>query len=244
MRNQDPQDTGPSVFISYRHSDTAGIVERVRDQIVSQCPGVQVLADTDGLQRGAETLQRAQDHLPLCDVVLVLIGRRWDGGKGGKTRLIDDPEDPFSIEIALALQTARQIVPVLVDGVRMPSDRDLPEHLAGLLRFKPVELRHASFGADVNELIARIAGKGNWRAVSSRGQGRVRRGSFGRAVVAALSGMATAVTVLVAGAVVHRHVTGLALSDTIGAIGTFALIGGAVAIGYGLARLIYGMRRA
>ena len=60
------------------------------------------------------------------------------------------------MEIVAALQRNIRVIPVLVDGARMPRKQDLPEALAPLSRRNAIELSETRFHADVNRLIEAI----------------------------------------------------------------------------------------
>jgi PDZ domain-containing protein len=92
-----------------------------------------------------------------CDVVLVVIGPNWLGVKdesGG--RRLDNPDDFVVIEIAAALARDIRVIPVLVDGARMPKASELPDSLKPLARRQAVGVRHAHFGHDAEALVARM----------------------------------------------------------------------------------------
>src|SRR5262245_41197789 len=71
-------------------------------------------------------------------------------------RRLDDPDDFVAIEIAAALARDIRVIPILVDGARMPKASELPESLKSLVRRHAIELRHAQFGRDGEALIERI----------------------------------------------------------------------------------------
>src|SRR5262245_6784270 len=50
----------------------------------------------------------------------------------------------------------RSIIPVLVDGARMPKESELPDSLKLLHRRQAVEVRHRYFGRDAEALIGRM----------------------------------------------------------------------------------------
>jgi hypothetical protein len=86
-------------------------------------------------------------------------------------RRLDDPDDFVAIEIAAALARDIRVIPVLVDGARMPKPRELPESLKPLARRQAVEVRHTHFAKDAEGLVARmreavgneVAGPARWR---------------------------------------------------------------------------------
>ena len=73
-----------------------------------------------------------------CAVLLVVIGGWWltATGEDGRRRL-DDPGDFVRLEIEAALARHVRVIPVLVDGARMPRAADLPASLEGLARAGP-----------------------------------------------------------------------------------------------------------
>jgi len=60
------------------------------------------------------------------------------------------------MEIVAALQRDIRVIPVLVDGARMPRKQDLPKALAPLTRRNAIEVGETRFHADVNRLIEAI----------------------------------------------------------------------------------------
>src|SRR5262249_17411073 len=75
------------------------------------------------------------------DVVVVIIGRSWisvstvDIGNN-----LDDPNDFVRLEIEAAFKHGIPVIPVLVDGAKMPSPHDLPLSLKGLSRRQWIEI--------------------------------------------------------------------------------------------------------
>jgi TIR domain len=65
------------VFISYRHSDTWGIAQRIFSHL-EECLGVgRVFLDLEGLRPGAEWEKEIRQHLDRSGAVVVLIGPTW-----------------------------------------------------------------------------------------------------------------------------------------------------------------------
>src|SRR5262249_5612310 len=67
-----------------------------------------------------------------------------------------NPDDFIVIEIGAALARNIPVVPVLVDGARMPKAGELPESLKPLARRQAVEVRHANFSRDAEALVKRL----------------------------------------------------------------------------------------
>ena len=62
------------------------------------------------------------------------------------------------IEIAAALHRNIPVIPILLDGARIPKATQLPEDLKELALRNGMEIRHASFQDDMNRLIRGLKG--------------------------------------------------------------------------------------
>src|SRR5262249_366737 len=111
----------------------------------------------DQIEPGEDFVEAINSKVGACDIAIVTIGRNWlhATDASGKRRL-DDEEDFVRMEIAAALQRNIRVIPVLVDGARMPRKKDLPEELVPLRRRNAIELSETRFHADVNRLIEAI----------------------------------------------------------------------------------------
>ena len=90
-------------------------------------------------------------------MLLALIGPHWLGATNekGERRLAAD-RDYVRIEIAAALKRDIPVIPVLIDGARLPSEEELPEELAALSRRHALELRHTRFAADADAIVGSL----------------------------------------------------------------------------------------
>jgi hypothetical protein len=61
--------------------------------------------------------------------------------------------DYVRIEIAAALQRDVPVIPILLDGVRIPKAHQLPKDLEELTRRSALDVRHVSFHNDMNRLV-------------------------------------------------------------------------------------------
>src|SRR5262249_61031461 len=69
----------------------------------------------------------------------------------------DAADDFVAIEIAAALARNIRVIPVLVDGARMPKVGELPKSLKPLARRQAIDLRHTRFGRDADALIKKLS---------------------------------------------------------------------------------------
>ncbi len=144
------------IFISYRRDDSAGYTRALYDRLVRQFSKERVFMDLDAIEPGIpfdESIQRALDQ---CEVLLVVIGKRWMDKQGVVAPRINDPEDFVRFEIAAALSRNIRVIPVLLDGASMPIEEELPEPLRALARHNALEVSNSRFDADIETLIGVI----------------------------------------------------------------------------------------
>jgi hypothetical protein len=131
-----------SVFISYRRADCAHAAGRLKDHLVASLGDENVFFDVDAIGAGEDFHRKIEETLAQCDAVLVMIGENWNPATSEEnTRELDDPEDWVRIEAAKALAASKKVIPILVDGTKIPEGAELPEDLAGLTKLNGVPLR-------------------------------------------------------------------------------------------------------
>jgi hypothetical protein len=74
-------------------------------------------------------------------------------------RRLDDPNDFVRIEIGAALQRDIPVIPILLDGARIPKPSELPDELKELASRNGLDVRHASFHSDIDRLIIGLKGQ-------------------------------------------------------------------------------------
>ena len=158
------------VFISYRRSDSAGHAGRLWDRLVRDLPETPIFIDVDRIEAGEDFAEVIDRTLGSCGVCLVVIGPRWltAADEYGRRR-IDQPADFVRAEIASALTRGLRVVAVLVDEAALPARAALPGDLARLCDLNAVEVRHRTFHADVDRLVAMIRGVLDGRQTAQAG---------------------------------------------------------------------------
>ena len=143
-----------SVFISYRREETAFAAGRLFDGLTEHFGPRQVFKDVDSIRAGDDFVDAISRAVGSCDVLLALIGKTWltCTGDGGLRRL-DDPADFVRLEIEAALTRGVRVIPILVDGARMPGADALPAALSALVRRHAVELSDTRYHDDLARLI-------------------------------------------------------------------------------------------
>ena len=82
----------------------------------------------DAMKPGMDFTQQLDAQVAQCRVLLAVIGRRWleAEDQSGRRRL-DSDKDYVRIELASALKRDIPVIPVLVDGAKMPSEESLTD---------------------------------------------------------------------------------------------------------------------
>jgi hypothetical protein len=143
----------PSIFLSYRRTDAPGHAGRLYDRLVERFGAAGVFKDLDSLEPGADFGTVIEDAVARCDALIAVIGRDWLAPDADGRRRLDTPEDWVRLEIGHALKRGIRVIPVLVEGARMPSAAELPADLQALARRHAVELSESAWHPQVRQLI-------------------------------------------------------------------------------------------
>src|SRR6188474_1069636 len=146
-----------TIFINYRREDSISTAGRLYDRLSQTFGRKNIFMDVDHIPAGVDFVVHLNSQVAACNIILVVIGPHWLEAKdenGG--RRLDNPDDFVVIEIATALARNIRVIPVLVDGARMPKAGELPGSLKALARRQAVEVRQLHFGRDAEALVERI----------------------------------------------------------------------------------------
>ena len=149
--------------MSYRRQDGGDAAGRLADRLVDRFGAERVFIDVDAIEPGIGYVEAITHAVEACDVLVAVIGPGWLTATDNwltatdkQRRRLNDPYDRVRVEVGTALARGVQVIPVLVGGAVMPSERDLPEDLAELARRNALPIRHESFRADAGQLVAVI----------------------------------------------------------------------------------------
>jgi alkylated DNA nucleotide flippase Atl1 len=146
--------TSGRIFLSYRREDTRHVVGRIGDRLTDHFGDERVFVDVDTIEPGQDFAEAIQSAVGACKVLLALIGDQWlDSTDRKGRRKLDDANDLVRLEIQAALDRNIRVIPVLVDGVAMPTAEELPPSLAGLARRHAFELSYSRFRDDARRLV-------------------------------------------------------------------------------------------
>jgi hypothetical protein len=143
------------IFLSFRKADERLIRDRLYQALERRF-------GADHLFKSGEAIEPGSDYAPIlrrqaaeCQIMLVLIGKRWaGGGPPSEQRLLDRENDWVRTEIATSLRAGNTVVPVLVgDAVRLPSAETLPPDIAELAKLQFRRIEESRVDASIAELI-------------------------------------------------------------------------------------------
>jgi hypothetical protein len=147
------------VFISYRRDDSAAHAGRVHDRLEREFGREALFMDVDTVCLGVDFVEAIREAVAKCDVLLAIVGPNWLNARDEEgNRRLDDENDYVRIEVAAALQRNIPVIPILLDGARMPKADQLPKDLEGLARRDALDVRRASFHNDIGKLIRELKG--------------------------------------------------------------------------------------
>lgn len=146
------------IFISYRRSDSADVTGRIYDCLVDEFGRAPIFKDVDSIPLGVDFKAYLDRKIRECKVVLAIIGDHWlDARNEAGRRRLDDPADFVRIEIEAALESGIPVIPLLVCGVKMPLEKDLPTGLQQLVYKNGIPIRpDPDFHHDMERLIAAL----------------------------------------------------------------------------------------
>src|SRR5262249_56771679 len=114
------------IFMSYRREDTDYPAAWLYSRLVRHFSENQVFIEVDSIEKGDDFVEVITTAVESCEVLLALIGNRWltATGREGPRRL-GDANDFVRVEIEAALTRDVRVIPVLVEGARMPRAEEL-----------------------------------------------------------------------------------------------------------------------
>jgi formylglycine-generating enzyme required for sulfatase activity len=148
------------IFISYRRDDGAGYAGRVHDRLEREFGRDLLFMDVDAIPLGVNFVTVLEEEVTKCDVLLAIIGSGWlDARDDDGKRRLDNPHDYIRIEIAAALKRGIPVIPILMEGTRVPKADQLPDDLKDLVLRNGLDVRHASFHNDMDILVCSLRGR-------------------------------------------------------------------------------------
>src|SRR5262245_6234722 len=108
------------IALSYRRADTGPVTARVCDRLIDRFGEKSVFMDNEDIRPGVDFRKRIQEVLAQADVLIAVVGTKWLGHQDNGNLRIHEINDFVRIEIETALRKGITIIPLLVDGAKMP----------------------------------------------------------------------------------------------------------------------------
>lgn len=126
---------------------------RLRDRLAAKFGSRNVFIDVDSVPLGVDFRDHIRAAIQACDVVLAVIGEEWHGPQvQGLDRILDEA-DPVRLELEAAIAAKLPLIPVLIDGARLPNPERLPSSLSQL---PFINAAHVESGVDFNMHVERL----------------------------------------------------------------------------------------
>jgi hypothetical protein len=146
-----------AVFISYRRDEAKAYAVHLHDRLSTLLGEGNVFMDLDSIRPGIDFVSALREGLDVTAALIALIGDQWlDLREPDGQRRLDNPEDFVRLELEGALDRGIKVIPVLVDGARMPASGELPPTIAELARLQALELNHEHWKRDVDRLLTAL----------------------------------------------------------------------------------------
>lgn len=147
------------IFVNYRTLDAQFGAAAIYELLATRFDRDRIFLDNHSIEPGTTYPARIREALETMRVLLVLIGPRWlvaDPRSPGRL-LIHDERDWVRQEIQRGLERDVRIVPILLEGSRLPDPLLLPDAVRPLVYCQAIEVSHQRLGEDVNQLADRLA---------------------------------------------------------------------------------------
>ena len=123
----------PTIIVSYRREDTAWIAGRIHDRLKDHYGAENVFMDIDSIPFGLDFREHIHESLERSDILLAIVGPRWIAADESGQSRIHDENDWVRIEIEAALAKKIPVIPVLIDGTRLPQPSSLPDGVRNIV---------------------------------------------------------------------------------------------------------------
>lgn len=154
-------------FICYRRSDSAYVTGRLYDRLVQKFGPQRVFKDVYSIRPGRDFDHEIRAFLAKTRAVLVVMGAQWNPAR------LHEKDDPVRHEIEQALALGIEIIPLFIDGVKMPPADQVPESIHRFVKRNGLPLRQdPDFDQDVQRLLTTLGphtGNRTWAAIGGVG---------------------------------------------------------------------------
>jgi hypothetical protein len=128
---------------------------RIFDRLSAHYGENSVFMDIDDIPFGIDFRNHIHEVLLRTDVLIAVIGPNWLGRDGAGASRMQAESDPVRVEIETALEHKTAIIPVLIDGAKMPESKELPPTFGNFAFLNALEI---SSGRDFRLHLERLIG--------------------------------------------------------------------------------------
>lgn len=139
-------------MLSYRHADSAAVARALHGELVRVLGDERVFFDRESIEAGGSFDHEIPRAVQGADVVLALIGPRWEQEFVARAKGHDD----VRVELATALARRKRVLPVLLDGAQWPPTGPLPAEVQALVRVNALRLRDSDWRNDVAAMLSTL----------------------------------------------------------------------------------------
>ena len=138
------------IFISYRRSEAAFAAGALGRELKQHFGEAQVFRDREDVEGGMSWRAQVLSAIDHDSALLVLIDEHWlEPPPGRQKPRLFDADDPVRLEILDALHDGATIIPLLLEGVEMPTADALPSELQSLSEINALPLRDGDWPNDL-----------------------------------------------------------------------------------------------
>jgi serine protease Do len=131
------------VFVNYRTGDGDWAARLIEQELAARFGSDWVFYASRSIRPGDDFTQEIEKRLAESAVLLAVIGRQWlSAADDAGNRRLDSSGDWVRREIRTAAAHQVRVIPVLLDGVARPEERDLPDDISVVARSQYLRLHH------------------------------------------------------------------------------------------------------
>ena len=151
------------IFICYRRDDAKDYAGRIYDRLNARFPGrvfmdtQNLLTDLESIPPGSDLMQSIEEAVQSCQLFIVVMGRNWfKAVDESGNRCLYQKDDSVRRQIALALESKRKLLPVLVDRAWMPHGALFPADISALSKWGAYLITEDNFDHDMGNFTLRV----------------------------------------------------------------------------------------
>jgi hypothetical protein len=122
----------PKLFISYRQEISRESAGSLYKRLSHEYGKTNIFFDQEPNGDENDWRERMQKEVLRCDVFLCIIEGEWLSLTRNEIRRLEQPLDPVRREVEAALEEEKAVIPILVNGVAMPPEAELPKGIQWL----------------------------------------------------------------------------------------------------------------